>query len=193
MKTRPFPTPQSVFPRSSSLGPVHPCLQTERLTGIYARLSPGAAGASSGSTCQQRGLAVIHYMLGNGLDEQWFADVPFGVAMPAAELFRVVQQHPPVDASPDVYTFIGRTDLTMLSGTKSFSILELPMGAEEDTEKKTIGDIMKSVHNPGAKHTHFSALPHVRFGSDKRKEEVERIMQTTRTRTVPIEDPKGMR
>ncbi|GMK53601.1 hypothetical protein CspeluHIS016_0101870 [Cutaneotrichosporon spelunceum] len=191
VKTRPFPTPQSVFTRSSHLGPVQPCRQTEWITEIYARLSPGA-GSSIGSTSQQRGLAVIHYMLENGLDERWFADVPFGIAMPAAELFRVVQQHLPVDASPAVYSFIGRTDLTMLSSTKRFSILELPMGAEGDDEKKTIGDMMKSVHQPGAKHAHFSALPHVRFGSDKRKEEVERIMQTTQTRTVSIDDPKGM-
>ncbi|BEI82995.1 hypothetical protein CcaverHIS002_0308630 [Cutaneotrichosporon cavernicola] len=192
MKTCPFPIPQSAFTHSSPLGSVRPCLQTERITEIYSRLSPGMTGSSIGSACQQRGLAVIHYMLDNGLDEKWFADVPFGVAMPAAELFRIVQQHPPVDASPAVYSFIGRTDLTMLSSTKSFSILELPMGAEEDDEKKTIGNIMKSVHHPGAKHAHFSALPHVRFGSDKRKEEVERIMQTTQTRTVPIEDPKGL-
>lgn len=82
----------------------------------------------------------------------------------------------------------------MLSGTKTFSILELPMGAEDGSdERKTIGDILKSVHHPGAKHAHYSALPHVRFGSDKRKEEVERIMQTTRPRVVPVEDPKGMR
>ncbi|CAK9780760.1 hypothetical protein CC85DRAFT_277308 [Cutaneotrichosporon oleaginosum] len=191
-RTRPFPTPQSIFARSSPLGLVRPCLQTERVTEIYARLSPDAARALIGSTSQQRGLAVIEYMLENSLDETWFANLPFGIAMPAAELFRVVQQHPPVNASPAVYSFIGRTDLTVLSGSKSFSILELPMGAEDDDERKTIGDIMKSVNHPAAKHAHFSALPHVRFGADKRKEEVDRIMQTTRTRTVPIENPKGM-
>ena len=34
-------------------------------------------------------------------------------------------------------------------------------------------------------------LPHVRFGSDRRVAEVERILQTTRVRTISIEDPKG--
>lgn len=38
-----------------------------------------------------------------------------------------------------------------------------------------------------------SALPHVRFGHDKRIQEVERIMQTSRVRTISIEDPKGAR
>jgi anaphase-promoting complex subunit 1 len=33
-------------------------------------------------------------------------------------------------------------------------------------------------------------LPHVRFGSDKRLAEVERIMQTTRARTISVHDPK---
>jgi anaphase-promoting complex subunit 1 len=35
-------------------------------------------------------------------------------------------------------------------------------------------------------------LPHVRFGSDRRVAEVERILQTTRVRTIQIEDPKGI-
>jgi anaphase-promoting complex subunit 1 len=34
-------------------------------------------------------------------------------------------------------------------------------------------------------------LPHVRFGSDRRVAEVERILQTTRVRTISIGDPKG--
>lgn len=133
-------------------------------------------------------------MLKHGLDKHWFADVPFGVSMPVAELFRVVQQHPPPNAPPAVYTFIDRADLAMVCGTETFSILELPMGAEDNSdERNTVGDILKSVHHPGAKHAHYSALPHVRFASDKRMEEVERIMQTTRPRTVPVEDPKGIR
>jgi len=44
---------------------------------------------------------------------------------------------------------------------------------------------------PGSKRLPEIVLPHVRFGSDRRIAEVERIMQTVRVRTISIEDPKG--
>jgi anaphase-promoting complex subunit 1 len=44
---------------------------------------------------------------------------------------------------------------------------------------------------PGSKHLPEVNLPHVRFGSDRRIAEVERIMQTVRVRTISIEDPAG--
>jgi anaphase-promoting complex subunit 1 len=53
---------------------------------------------------------------------------------------------------------------------------------------------MASVEKDYAKHAHIlPTMPQVRFGSDKRLEEVERIMQTTRVRTIETKAPAGMR
>ena len=52
---------------------------------------------------------------------------------------------------------------------------------------------MASVEKDFAKHSHLlPAMPHVRFGSDKRLEEVDRIMQTTRVRTIETRAPSGI-
>lgn len=53
-----------------------------------------------------------------------------------------------------------------------------------------IGDLLKN-DLPDVKTQVATARPHVRFGSDKRVAEIERIMQTTRVRTMSIEDPPG--
>ena len=53
---------------------------------------------------------------------------------------------------------------------------------------------MTSVEKDYAKHAHLlPTMPQVRFGSDKRLEEVERIMQTTRVRTIETMAPAGTR
>lgn len=186
-KCRPFPSPQTFFGSHSPLGSPRPCEQTDLLTAAYAHLTPGSGA------CDKRAVSLVTFLLQNGLDAAWVADLPFGVAMPIGELLRVCQQNPPEDASAEVYEFIGREDLATVFDL-SRSTLELPMGAEDASDNRlTVGAVMGSIHGTGAKHAHYSALPHVRFGLDRRLDEVDRIMQTTRPRTVALDDPKGLK
>jgi hypothetical protein len=62
---------------------------------------------------------------------------------------------------------------------------------DELDKQPTIGELMASGKEaPRVKQMAQPMLPHVRFGSDKRLAEVERIMQTTRARTISVHDPK---
>jgi anaphase-promoting complex subunit 1 len=62
---------------------------------------------------------------------------------------------------------------------------------DELDKQPTIGELMASGKEaPRVKQMAQPMLPHVRFGSDKRLAEVERIMQTTRARTISVHDLK---
>lgn len=183
----PFPTPSSISSLDSPLGSPCPCKQTELLTAAYSSISEHKI------PCERRAVALVNFMVDNGLDTDWVMDLPFGVGMPIVELIRVCQQNPPENASPEVYKLIRREELATLSELNS-SILDLPMGAEDSSDGDlTIGEVMDSMHSLGGKHAHYSALPHVRFGLDRRLDEVERIMQTTRPRAVALDDPEGLK
>lgn len=61
----------------------------------------------------------------------------------------------------------------------------------------TIGQIMSQTEagkiDAKTKKNAPLVLPHVRFGTDRRLQEVERIMQTTKLRIVSLSEPKGAR
>lgn len=192
--TRRFPSPKDVSMRPSPLGMPMPCLQTELLAGIYSRMTPTGAertvppGQSSNAT--GRALAVVTYIVERGLGQPWIANLPFGVGTPILEMIRLCQTNPPKDVPEAVYVFIGRPDLAA-NCRFDRSTLDLPVGAEESPEEvPTVGQIL-NVDGTAKSHNHSVALPHVRFGTDRRLEEIDRIMQTGHQRTIAIEQPKG--
>lgn len=192
--TRPFPSPQSCFPNASPLGSPDPCKQTRLVSTIYATLTNSPESRRGGNLLpiEKRAITAVKIMVDSGVDSAWLADLPFGVAMPLQEIVRVAQVNPSKDVSLQVFEFVDRKDLASIYTAEKLSNTDLPMGPESGPEKPpTIGEIVASVTGETAKHAHFAALPHVRFGVDKRVEEVERIMQTTHQRTIAVEDPKG--
>ncbi|WOO83833.1 Negative regulator of mitosis [Vanrija pseudolonga] len=192
--TRPFPSPQSCFPNASPLGSPDPCKQTRLVATIYSTLTHSPESRRGGTLVpiEKRAITAVKIMVDNGVDTAWLADLPFGVAMPLQEIVRVAQVNPSKDVSPQVFEFVDRKDLASIYTADKVSTTDLPMGPESGPKKPpTIGEIVASVTGETSKHAHFAALPHVRFGVDKRVEEVERIMQTTHQRTIAVEDPKG--
>ncbi|EIW67269.1 hypothetical protein TREMEDRAFT_72199 [Tremella mesenterica DSM 1558] len=120
-----------------------------------------ALAVSPGIDVLTRASRMVTLMVRLGLGHEWIHDLPAGVAMPIYETMRVCQTYPDNQWGPEVCRFVGRNDL----------VADLKIGTGDQ------------------KHHH--ALPHVRFGSDKRLQEVERIMQTSRMRTIIVHTRPG--
>ncbi|WVQ99984.1 hypothetical protein IAU59_007127 [Kwoniella sp. CBS 9459] len=188
--TKAFPSPQILSPLSSipELGDTSPCPRTEQLTSVYAQFIPSAAGTRSLSL---RAASTVQYIVKSGLNADWLSDVPYAFALPILEMIRICQHQPPKDWNFNMYAFIGRMDLALQSSGEDFGRDE-PTTALGSEPRPTIKELMGLRDGEEAKqHVHQIALPHVRFGSDRRVQEVERIMQTTKVRTIAIQDPKG--
>ncbi|WWD02564.1 hypothetical protein V865_000604 [Kwoniella europaea PYCC6329] len=183
-RTKPFPSPISLLahPASSELGYVNPCRQTTLITGIFSYFT-----ASNSS----RAAAAVKHMVRAGLDLNWLSDLPYGIALPVLETLRFCQHNPPKDWDAKMYELIARWDLGIRAmGEANVSGREDPdldFGLERiPTIKELVGSV-----NEDKKKPQQPVLPHARFGSDRRVQEVERIMQTTRVRTIAVQDPKG--
>lgn len=177
-----MPTPTD----TKALGKPDPWRQTELIGEIYWALSPKIA-----VSVEERAYATVSTMMEHNLDSSWLADLPFGVAMPIKEMIRVVQANPRMDCTPAYYVFINRPDLAAIYDYER-DRPDLPIGPEAASDiMPTVGDIVKNIGD--WKTASFTSLPHVRFGLDRRLDEVERILQTTRTRTIALDDPKGAR
>jgi anaphase-promoting complex subunit 1 len=139
-------------------------------------------------------------MVDRGLDAEWVAGLPCGIAMPILEILRVCQASPGKDWSPKMYVFAGRNDLAVqTSGEAVLSRdalgveVRLAMKAWEytdlfqlDPQIPLIGDLMSATDTDGKSKVIQPSQPHVRFGQDRRLAEVERIMQTSRGRTISV-------
>ncbi|WVQ68082.1 uncharacterized protein L199_006288 [Kwoniella botswanensis] len=183
-RTKSFPSPISLLahPASSELGYVNPCRQTTLITGIFSFFT---APNSS------RAAAAVKHMVLVGLDLNWLSDLPYGIALPILETLRFCQHNPPKDWDAKMYELIARWDLGIRAmGEANVSGREDPdldLGLERiPTIKELVGSVSEDKKKPQQ-----PVLPHARFGSDRRVQEVERIMQTTRVRTIAVQDPKG--
>ncbi|WRT68383.1 uncharacterized protein IL334_005359 [Kwoniella shivajii] len=188
-RTKPFPSFSSLpllFNQISELGLVNPCRQTELLTSIYSYFS-------ADETISTKAARIVRYIVQAGLDDKWISDLPYGIALPIWEMIRVCQYNPPRNWNARMYEMVGRWDLGIRAiGGETKNIRDdstLDLGPERIP---TIKELMCSdEETTNKKKSHQPTLPHVRFGSDRRVQEVERIMQTTRVRTLSIQDPKG--
>lgn len=203
-----FVSPQTCLdiPSSSELGSPKPCRRTELVCAIYDHLSIRSSGRVSNQDVIACSSAAVLFMVQREVTAEWLADLPFGLAMPIHEMMKVCQNNPGKDWSPDVYAIIGRADLATqaLAGEvvsrddarpDVSPLTKISAEVQLDIEDKpTVGDLMATIGDASTKSKVFQpSLPHVRFGSDRRVAEVERIMQTSRVRTVAVDDPRGAR
>lgn len=175
-----------ILAETHALGKPDPWRQTELIGEVYQALAPKA-----GVTVEERACSTVSAITERRLSAAWLADLPFGVAMPIKEMVRVVQANPSMDQPPSYYAFINRPDLAAVYDYDRVTT-DLPIGPEASSENvPTVGDMVKNTGDWKA--MSYTSLPHVRFGLDRRLDEVERIMQTTRLRTIALDDPKGVR
>ncbi|WVR07598.1 hypothetical protein IAU60_004640 [Kwoniella sp. DSM 27419] len=190
LPTKPFPSPEGLMPpgHTPEMGTSSSCKQTNLILAIYDRLGPSSS--VSMATAVPRATAAVRYMVDSNLDDEWLADLPHGIALPILEAMRVGQHHASKDWTPKMYALVGRMDLALQSQCREMERDEPPSNLLEFTP--TIKDLMSSTQDEGDAHrAHQIALPHVRFGSDRRVQEVERIMQTSKLRNISVQDPKG--
>lgn len=181
---QPFVMP--ILADTQALGKPEPWRQTELVGEVYQALSPKV-----GVTVEERARSTVAAMMDRKLSAAWLADLPFGIAMPIMEMIRAVQANPSMDQPPAYYAFINRPDLAAIYDYERVTT-DLPVGPEASSDNiPTVGDIVKDTGDWKA--VSYTSLPHVRFGLDRRLDEVERIMQTTRLRTIALDDPKGVR
>ncbi|RXK41172.1 hypothetical protein M231_01577 [Tremella mesenterica] len=179
---KPFPSPTSLASPSATEASSSSscCHQTSLVCQVYDALA-----VSPGTDVLTRASRMVTLMVRLGLGHEWIHDLPAGVAMPVYEMMRVCQTYPDNQWGPEVCLFVGRNDLGVQRGGTA------PMGtvvAEPlEGERPTVADLKMGTGDQ--KHHH--ALPHVRFGSDKRLQEVERIMQTSRMRTIIVHTRPG--
>ncbi|ORY35597.1 hypothetical protein BCR39DRAFT_510961 [Naematelia encephala] len=176
-RTKPFPSPSTCFQFTSELGQVSPCAQTALVVEIYDsfRSLPVTEAAK----------AMVELIIRRKLTHEWIADLPFGIALPILEMIRVCQYHPPKGWTKECYQFVRRTDLA-----KDWRGMDENLSNDYDAHA-TVGALMASINEAAKGKAYQPALPHVRFGSDRRVQEVERIMQTTTCRTINVQDPRG--
>ncbi len=125
---KPFPSPSSSFIRQSENGDVHPCRQTQLICEIYNRLAVSLARKPLG----QRASEAVSFITESGLDGEWLADLPYGIATPILEMMRVCQTSPPPDFSAKGYAFVGRTDLAVQSMGKMETSRDIPFVGVSD-------------------------------------------------------------
>ena len=175
-------------------GRTSPCSATSLVISIYDRLGissdrPEDHKARVESLIRRAG-EMVTFMTSLKLGHEFIADLPICVAMPIMELVRAAQVAPMKDWSPEVFDFIGRNDLAAQARGGVCPSRDRQDTLDDDTP--TVASIVSSVVGDKSKHAHsLPALPHVRFGSDRRLAEVERIMQTTQIRTIAIQEPKN--
>ncbi|KAL7423866.1 Anaphase-promoting complex subunit 1 [Cryptotrichosporon argae] len=177
-RTIPFPSSRHYAP-TTVYGRPGPCAQTDAVTVLYDLL---AVHGQDGDIVA-RAARTVHTIVDRGLGRDWLADLPAGVAVPILEMVRIAQANPGKDWGREVYEFIGREDLA----ARCIGDQAIAWDTKQEMKEAvtTIRDIMagtKARYEPGA---------YVRFGQDRRVQEVERIMQTDASRTIVVQDPPG--
>ncbi|WVQ74951.1 hypothetical protein IAR50_004559 [Cryptococcus sp. DSM 104548] len=175
---------------TDELGPLDTCPRITLITKIYKQLGPSAP--ASARPLQERAFQTVKTIAETITNPDWISDLPQGVSLPILEVLRACQVSPEKDWTAGMYKLVGRLDLVR-------KVEEGDIMAKDDWPKEleltlrpTVGEIMKAAEaGPSGNHKTDFALPHVRFRTDRRLQEVERIMQTTKLRIVTIQEPKG--
>jgi anaphase-promoting complex subunit 1 len=108
----PFPVPADSVDDAQ---PQPACHAIQTIIAIYDRLAIAADQPNDprgrAESIIRRGGAVIAYMIAHNLDHAYINDLPVGVAMPILEVMRACQAGPDKGWTPEMYDFVGRSDL----------------------------------------------------------------------------------
>nr|KIR46048.1 anaphase-promoting complex subunit 1 [Cryptococcus bacillisporus CA1280] len=183
---------------SDDMGLLEPCPRIRVITSIYKELGLSINMQSQGLSLSQRAKNALKVINSEVPSAEWLRDLPHGVSLPILEILRACQYAPDDDWTREMYMLVGRPDMAMKAiKDKRYEDLvkdDWPSGLGPE-RLPTIGQIMSQTEagktDAKTKKNAPLVLPHVRFGTDRRLQEVERIMQTTKLRIVSLSEPKG--
>ncbi|CED85374.1 Anaphase-promoting complex (APC), subunit 1 (meiotic check point regulator/Tsg24) [Phaffia rhodozyma] len=156
---------------------IDPTPHTTALLAIYASLSPIT---SPGLTYAERCARTVSTMVSRGFGVPELLRLPLGVATPLFEALRTCQAMPPPGLSEHEYDLIGREDL----GSRDKKAWKERRGRPRRNKlaKQSINQLAEL--SSTSKVQPIDLVPStngaLRLGSDRRLEEVERMLSTTR-------------
>ncbi|KAL1742086.1 hypothetical protein HDZ31DRAFT_66307 [Schizophyllum fasciatum] len=157
------------------------------------------------STAQLRAEETVLFMHSLKLPMAWVDSLPLGLAAPIREVLRTVQLAPPSGWSLDLWRYVGRNDLAASAGDnikllRSDGYATTKQLLQAARTRPSIGDIAQEARSAGAgdvndkaesKSTQCSGVEiinreftEVRFGSDRRLDEVGRMLNSSTVPTV---------
>ncbi|KAG8964454.1 Anaphase-promoting complex subunit 1 [Tulasnella sp. 419] len=195
----PFPVPLSISQQrgwtpSFEYGRVDPFGTTKFALDILTALTE-PSGPDNSPLGRARKMVMVMQGYGGQMDYQ---KLPFGLMVPVMEAIRLCQDQPPMDWPAVAYDIVDRPDLAkMASGDGGFTFgdaYKYKREHEGKKEKKTIRDIVQEAKmaadgltvQPEANDPFSREFTDIRFGIDRRMEEVERMLQSSYVTTVKI-------
>ncbi|KAL1675835.1 hypothetical protein EV122DRAFT_173564, partial [Schizophyllum commune] len=161
---------------------------------------------SSDTTAQFRAEETVQFMHAMQLPLAWVDSLPIGIAAPIREALRTVQLAPPATWSLDLWNYVGRNDLAATAGDnikllRSDGYLTRKQLLDDRYNRPTIGDIAHDARSAGAGDLHDNKAENkgpqitgveitnreftdVRFGSDRRLEDVGRMLASSLIPTI---------
>ncbi|CAJ0827221.1 63_t:CDS:10 [Entrophospora sp. SA101] len=155
------------------------CLRTRQIIKIYNKLINGSNNGGVES--------MILKMVDIGFKHKDIEALPFGVSVPLHEAIRKCRELPPSNWPADAYILIGREDLAELELGKPIGYIH-SRGVRREPKPRYQAEIIDTVLHPRpgvsldeVDSTEISnhEITDLRFGKDKRLDEVRRLLQNT--------------
>ncbi|KAG5646150.1 hypothetical protein DXG03_004203 [Asterophora parasitica] len=181
---------------SFAFGRLDPLSSLKHLTDAYRCLAD-----SSVPETQKRAENAMYMLVKANLGQDFLAQLPVGVAAPLREAARTCQLAPPGDWPLEAYRAIGRNDLA--ASADQAPDLEFCDGYKPMKEfinptrpRKTIGEIVSEAKAAAAGEVDavsgveldLADFTDIRFGQDRRLEEVARMMCSSKVPSVKVID-----
>ncbi|KAL0952347.1 hypothetical protein HGRIS_006627 [Hohenbuehelia grisea] len=180
---------------SLEYGNVEPLQCIPHLTAIYKRLADRSVESH-----RQRAENAIDYMMKAHLGTQFLDRLPLGVATPIREAARTCQMDPPVDWTVQAYEFIGRNDLAARVGNKPDMLFSDGYMKPKDYSKRSRRRVISEMTTEGRTlvigetdkvsgvEIDLADFTSVRFGQDRRLEEVARMLCSSAVPNIKVLD-----
>ncbi|KAJ4490696.1 hypothetical protein J3R30DRAFT_122797 [Lentinula aciculospora] len=185
---------------SYAYGTIDPLESMKKLTVAYMHLADPDVKRSS-----KRAENAVRQMVNKGINEEFIARLPLGIAAPLREAIRTCQLTPPLDWSQEAYKMISRDDVAASANASPAMILTNGYRSAKEyltstRLRKTIGQITSEARaaSLGESETttgvelELDEFTNIRFGQDRRLEEIARLLSSSTISSArSLERPDG--
>ncbi|KAH7103790.1 hypothetical protein BKA62DRAFT_694696 [Auriculariales sp. MPI-PUGE-AT-0066] len=162
-----------------------PVRRSHEMLALYSLLTDPAERAVNA-----RSEKAVMALLSCGWTLDTVAELPVGAATPIREALRRCQQSPPPDWPVEAYTFIGRDDLAKMAQTEPVGPRPAMVPKRRRRVQQVVDDmragILMDVRHSSGVDLDIGGFTEIRFGQDRRLQEVARILQSSGVPTVAM-------